>query len=211
MIRVALAGFVALASGLILTACLPFIPGPSPITRSSPSSASVQTPSLEITASPLPTLTIAPSSTFSPVPTGTFTPIPSFTSTIGSTGAPVTASFTTAVDMAGTALPLNVTAILVTDTATPFGTPANLNSIYGPVHIQNKSHVQVDLSFHCTTSKGVEIIIEFNNVRNVVTTLPIGNYAYVMYMGGRRSIGSFSYLTVRKLTFTVYRDGVVIQ
>jgi hypothetical protein len=211
MKRVALTGCVALASGLILAACLPVIPKPVQVNLSSATPLADELPSPGSTTTPTSTLSIESSSTSTLIPTSTFTPIPSFTSTIGSIETTTPVGVTPTIGFTGTAAPSALTAILVTDTATPFGALSNPNTIYGPVHIQNKSRLQVDLSLHCTTSKGVEIIIEFNRVRNVVTMLPEGDYVYVIYMGGRQSIGSFSYLTVRKLSFTIYQDGVVIQ
>ena len=211
MKRVALTGCIALASGLILAACLPVIPKPVQVNLSTPTLSADILQSPESTSTPTSTLAIAASSTPSLIPTSTFTPIPSFTPTLGNTETATSVGLTPTIEITGTTVPAELTAIIITDTATPFGFDGRLNTIYGPVHIQNKSHLQVDLSFHCTTSKGLEIITEFNNVRNVVTTLPQGNYVYVIYMGGRQSVGSFSYLTVRKLSFTIFQDGVVIQ
>jgi hypothetical protein len=41
--------------------------------------------------------------------------------------------------------------------------------------------------------------------------LPQGNYVYVVYVGGRRIIGNFSFLIAQKLLISIYQDRVVIQ
>jgi hypothetical protein len=211
MKRAALAGCITLASGLILAACLPPFSIPTKIRLSSPTLAQNQGPSPEFTTRPSSTLNIEASSTPALLPTGTFTPIPSLTSTIGDAGNTPYLGLTPTLDITGTVSPFGITAVLITDTATPAGSDLGLHAIYSPVHIQNKSRTQVDLSLHCTTSKGVQIILEYNNLRNVVVLLPQGNYIYVVYVGGRQSVGSFSHFTARKLSITIYQDSVVIQ
>jgi hypothetical protein len=69
----------------------------------------------------------------------------------------------------------------------------------------------VDISLHCTTKKGLQAILEYNNIRNVFTMLPEGNYVYVVYVGGRQVVGGFSFLTAQKLFIDVYKDRVVIH
>lgn len=41
--------------------------------------------------------------------------------------------------------------------------------------------------------------------------LPQGNYVYVVYVGGRQIIGSFSFFIAQKLIISIYQDRVVIQ
>jgi hypothetical protein len=211
MKRVVLAGCITLASSLILAACLPPLPIPKQISLPSSTLAPDQSPSPEFTASPSSTSTVEASFTPALLPTSTFTPIPSLTPTFGDTGTtPLEGSIPT-LDITGTVAPSSITAVLVTDTAAPAGSDLGLSTTYGPVHIQNKSRTQVDLSLHCTTSKGVQIFLEYDNLRNVVAMLPHGNYVYVLYAGGRQSVGSFSHFAARKLSITIYQDSVVIQ
>ena len=207
MKRVALAGCVALVSVLILAACLPSIPNPLNINLSSPTLVPQQSPSP--VASPTVTPTIEPSSTPTFLPTSTFTPIPSLTPTVFSSPTATSISTDTAIPIvSGTPAAISMTVVVETDTA---GLHGPLNSIYLPAHIDNFSHSQVDISLHCTTIKGVEIVLEFNNVRHISTNLPQGNYVYVAYVGGRQMIGNFSFLTARKLRITIYSDSVVIH
>ena len=211
MKRVVITGCITLASGLILAACLPPLSIPKQITLSSPTLAQVQGPSPELTATPSSTPTIEASFSAALSPTSTFTPIPSLTPTFGDTGTIPYEGPIPTLDLTGTVAPFGITAVLITDTAAPAGSDLGLSTTYGPVHIQNKSRSQVDLSLHCTTSKGVQIILEYDNLRNVVALLPHGNYVYVLYVGGRQSVGSFSHFTSQKLSITIYQDSVVIQ
>ena len=211
MKRVVLAGCIILASSLILAACLPPLSIPTQISIPSPTLSQAQGPSPEFMAPPSSTPTIEASLTPALPPTSTFTPISSLTPTFGDTGTTPYESPIPTLDITGAVAPFGITAVLITDTAAPAGSDLGLSTTYGPVHIQNKSRAQVDLSLHCTTSKGVQIFLEYHNLRNVVAMLPRGNYIYVLYVGGRQSVGSFSHFTSQKLSITIYQDSVVIQ
>ncbi len=74
MKRVVLAGIVALASGAILAACLPPLPGPTKSKPSSPTPLPVPRASPEAATATISTLFIEASSTPTLFPTDTFTP-----------------------------------------------------------------------------------------------------------------------------------------
>jgi hypothetical protein len=75
----------------------------------------------------------------------------------------------------------------------------------------NRSGTQADISLHCTTRKGQFTILEFENVRSLGIDAPLGDYVYVVYVGGRQLIGDFSFRTDQKLTITIYQDRVTVH
>ncbi len=192
---------IVLACGLSLAACLPNLPGilastPVPSTQSvevSPTSQATSTLTSSLTATPVPTYLANTS--------GTFTAIPTFTPT-GNPGTAVTATGT-----APTTEP--------TETATVLE-PVSLDklppsTVYKRVRIENQSRSQMDISLHCTTVKGLQTVLEYENVKNISIQAPDGNYIYVVYAGGRQMTGSFSLLTVPSLIITVYKDRVAVH
>jgi hypothetical protein len=201
---------LVLAAGAFLAACAPGFP-------SLPALAPIATP-----ASPLPLSTataaatstpvIAPTS--SPTATLTFTPIPSLTPTAvvetaltpgaGATGSPA-ASFT----------PVVLGTLQATGTAT-LVEPISLDklppdTVYKRVRIDNESRAQMDISLHCTTHQGLHTILEYTNVRNLTIEAPEGDYVYVVYVGGRQIVGTFSLRHVPSVYITVYKDHVTVR
>jgi hypothetical protein len=84
-------------------------------------------------------------------------------------------------------------------------------TIYKRVRIENRSRSQMDISLHCTTLKGLQTVLEYENVKNLSVEAPDGNYIFVVYAGGRQMTGGFSLLTVPSLTITVYADRVAVH
>jgi hypothetical protein len=189
----------------MLTACMPL---GSETTQIVPP---INTSVLGSTASPelTPTKTAVDSAakpTSTPIPTDRFTPIPSFTSTLAVDH--FVSSITPVV-------PFTDTAVAITSTPGSIGSveidklPAD--TLYKPVRIQNSSGKQVDITLYCTTNKGFQTILEYNNVGNLFTAIPEGKYSYVIFVGGRQLVGGFSFLTARKLLITIYKDRVAIH
>jgi hypothetical protein len=187
---------VALGVVLSLAACLPTIPGTIP-PEPSPALTFESTPSAQPTSpGPAPRSTATLGLTFTPIPT--LTVAASLPVATTSTGSGAT-SFPTPPDA----------------TATP-GETLSLDklppgTVYKSVRIQNQSHSQMDVSLHCTTIHGLHTVLEYNNVRNLTTQAPEGDYIYVLYVGGRQMSGSFSLLHVPAVTITVYADRVAIH
>jgi hypothetical protein len=206
MKRIALTGSIALASGLILTACLPAISDNKRVNPILQTPVLESTPSGEFTTTKTSTASIELSSTATLIPTSQFTPIPSFTSAVEPA---------IEVPLIVTAIPISVTGIFISDTATPIESVGidklPSNTIYKPVHIQNISGKQVDITLHCTTNKGLQTILEYKNVKNLFTDLPEGDYVYVIFVGGRQLVGSFSFMTAAKLFITIHKDRVAIH
>ena len=200
MWRVA-ARWIVFGLGLSLSACLPNLPGlvrpasPSAVKSLASSPASQGT----FSATSLPTASASPMHL---VNSGTsFTAIPSFTATL----AP---GSTVAITDTPSAIALPVTATML-DSISLDKLPES--TVYKRVRIQNQSRSQMDISLHCTTVKGLQTVLEYNNVRNLSIQAPDGDYIYVIYVGGRQMTGGFTLLTVPSLTITVYSDRVAIH
>lgn len=191
---------VTFALGLMLTACLPALPGQTEVNQATPSLSSDKQAATEAptqTTEPLPTSTLVPTKTFTPIPS--LTP-PSASETPIATaiiGTPATSTSQT--PSATTTLPgLSIDKL-------PAGT------IYVRIRIENKSRTQMDISLQCTTRQGLFTVLEYTNVRSIFVDAPQGNCVYVVYVGGRQLIGNFSLSADRKLTITVYKDRVAIH
>jgi hypothetical protein len=213
MKRVAIEGSIAFTSVVLLTACAPVIPDNVQGNPTLQTPVSALSPSAIATTSLTATLTIETISTAIFLPASQFTPIPSFTTTAGP-GVEIPA---TAADFL-----ISVTDTPIIDIETPFtgaATPLesvsldklSSNTLYKPVHIQNNSGKQIDINFQCTPNKGMQISLEYYNVKNLFANLPEGNYIYVIYVGGRQLSGGFSLMTAPKLFITIYKDRVVVQ
>lgn len=207
MKRVAFLRSIALVSCFTLSACLPLLGNPA-FDLPSPTPEAVQNTSPAPKTITVPTVSteFPPSQAF--FPTGLFTPIPSFT--------PTSTKTSVAIPLATETPSLHsLTAILVTDTVDSAGSigidklPAN--TVYKPAHIQNISRTQVDFELHCTTNHGLQTVLEYENLRNVFTMLPEGNYFYVVYVGGKRLVGNFTFITNPKLFIVIDKDRVVIH
>jgi hypothetical protein len=196
-----------------MTACVPVIPDnfQGNPTLQTPDLAPL--PSAVVTTTLTSTVTIEITSTTTLLPTSRFTPIPSFTSTV---------HYGVEDSSTVTNLPIYFTETPIPDTDTPVsGTTTPIesvslgklppNPIYKPVHIQNGSGKQVDITLDCTTNKGRQIILEYNNVKNLFTDIPEGNYVYVIFVGGRQLTGGFSFMTAPKLFITIYQERVAVH
>jgi hypothetical protein len=205
MRRAVVAGRIAITSGLMLTACMPVVSETTQIAPTAQPPILGSTPSVEFTTTKTSDgIDTKPTST--PIPTSQFTPIPSFTSTPAVDH--LVSSITPVFAFTDTAVAISLTPGLIGPVEID-KLPAN--TVYKPVHIQNISGKQVDITLYCTTNKGFQTILEYNNVGNLFTAIPEGKYSYVMFVGGRQLVGGFSFLTARKLLITIYKDRVAIH
>ncbi len=177
-----------------LPALAPAAPTATPAPLSTATAAATDTP------------VIAPSN--SPTPAATFTPIPSLTPTAGletalspSVLATGTLGITTTPQATGTATLVEAISL---DKLPP-------DTVYKRVRIDNESHAQMDISLHCTTHQGLHTILEYTNVRNLTIEAPEGDYVYVVYVGGRQIVGSFSLRHVPSAYITVYKDHATVR
>ena len=189
---------LTLTLGLILTACLPVIP--TQTISNTPvivDSVDLQATTATMTAAFTQTPKTTPTATL--LPTSTFTPIPSLTPTNATP--------------AGTQN-LTATPSAMATMTTTLGEAISIdklpkNTVYGTIRVQNKSGTQVDISLHCTTHQGLQTILEYNNIKSIFVRAPEGNYIYVVYVGGRKLVGSFSFFNTNIMTIIVYRDSVL--
>jgi hypothetical protein len=182
---------------------LPTLPALAPV---APTASTAPLPTATPAASNTPV--IAPSNTATALPA--FTPIPSFTPT----SLPETAGSPT-----GSPVPLGTVTLATSPEAAATATlvePISLDklpsdTVYKRVRIDNESHAQMDISLHCTTHQGLHTILEYTNVRNLTIEAPEGDYVYVVYVGGRQIVGSFSLRHVTSAYITVYKDHVTVR
>lgn len=194
-----------LALILILTACLPIIPGQTAINQPP---QSIPTVDLNLatetmtgtvvaqTSEVLPTPQLLPSSTFTAIPSLTPSTLPANTTTLSVTS--ITGSPT------------------VTITGTPSSGPFAIDTLppgtdYGSIRLENKSNRKADVTLYCTTRQGYQTILDYSSVRSMTINAPQGNYSYLVYVNGVKLSGGFSFLANQKLTLTIYRDKVVIH
>ncbi len=189
---------IVLVLVLLLSSCLPALPGQTAIElpTSTPAfgltSASAATATLTFTPSPVPssTPTISPTSTFTPI--STFTPMGGLVIT----GTPLANTTVSATIVPGELVSLD---------------KLPSSTIYETIVINNNSETEVDISLHCTTIHGLQTVLEYIHVRHLTIQAPQGNYVYVVYVGGKMLSGGFPLLTQFKKSITIYKDRVVIQ
>ncbi len=201
------AHIVVLALSLTLTACLPSlqnlviptIPAPQAMSPAAPLPA----------ASALPSATALPTTT----PTAPFTPIATFTPGGGTSTTPSPTPSSTGTQPT----PTGPTAMF-TQAAAPGTLPVSVNmdklprdTVYKPVVIRNKSHAQMDISLHCTTHQGLQTVIEYEHVRTLSDEIPECDYVYVVWVGGRQIVGSFTLYRISDIAITVYAQRVEVH
>ncbi len=187
--------FMLIACGFSLVACAPNLPALQFFATASP------VPSLVSRTTSTPAATPASAVATSLGSTATFTPIATFTPTVGATSG-VTQT------LAPASTPATETAIPVESVSLDKLPPG---TVYRHVRIEDRAHLPMDISLHCTTIHGLHTVIEYNNVRSITVQAPEGNYVYVFYVGGHRMMGSFSLLDAGSVTLTVYKDRVAIH
>jgi hypothetical protein len=190
---------VVLALALSLTACLPAFPN-----QTKANSVPSPTPDILSTAEALAgTLVVEteqslPTPTLAATDTSTATPSPSSTPT-GQTPTPTVSAATT-----GTTTATSAAGVIAVDKLPP-------GTAHGTIVIQNSSGTHADISLQCVTPQGYSVILEYDEVFSVTVKAPLGSYGYVVYVGGKRIIGGFSYMTPTKLSITIYKDHVAIH
>lgn len=82
---------------------------------------------------------------------------------------------------------------------------------FGHIELTNKSKTDVYISMRCVTKEGYITIIEYPVESYVNAKGPIGQYTYVVWVGGRKIDGSFSLKGGRDLSIIIYKDRVTIK
>jgi hypothetical protein len=231
---------VVILSSLLLGGCLPagFLPQTQPQKpqpRATNTSAILSLQDLVATGTAIAALTLQAMPTASPtpsatleIPTNTLDPN-SFILTLGAaTAAPAETDTPNPVMLtlgAATAAPMDTstpspTAAVKNNTSTPISGPIQVGSIpanlpKGFITISNRSKVQAYISLHFLMSGGREAYFEypFNKISFSLfkDKIPAGKYNYVLWVGGREFIGSFSLGVSQDLSINIFKDHVVIN
>jgi hypothetical protein len=149
----------------------------------------------------LPTPALIDTPSFTPIPRPSQlsgTPPPSVTPTATLTATAGTARTPTSASPSPSSVPFSIDTL-----------PANTR--YGTIRLENRSKTGVSVSLHCTTHQGYQTVLEYDVYRTTIVEAPLGDYVYVVYIGGHKYVGSFSYGQPSPLTITFYRDKVVIH
>jgi len=148
---------------------------------------------------PPPTDTIIPN-TDTPIPNLTTTPV---TATSGPGDIP-TVTFTPTLVPSGslTASPTN--GVLT------YGTLPPENNPYVGITIINESKAEAYISLQVVTDQGYTII-EYPVKRTVKVKIPTGDYAYVVWVGGKQFVGYFHIGKNSDITIRIFKDKVEVQ
>lgn len=166
------------------------------------------------------TTTAAPSTT--PIPSDTPSAAPSQTSTpAAAANSSVPATAVTFVNMVivseGTVTNPSATPVKPTSTITPAATAQILIHgtmppavPYGKITLVNMSKADAYISLQCTTLSGEETIMEYPVKAKIRENAPAGNYLYVLWVGGKKIVGTFHLDRSQELQLTIYKDEVRI-
>lgn len=157
------------------------------------------------TQPPASTATLAPTETPTALPS--FTPIPTLTPTRNTTAAVSPAAGATTTAVAST---VSASATVAVDEPISIDKLPK-DTVYKRVRIENATRSQMDISLHCTTPQGLHTILEYEGVKHLTVEAPDGDYVYVVYVGGRQIVGSFSLRHVPGVLLTVYSDHVTVR
>jgi len=176
--------------------------------------AAAQTLAAQPSPTPIPpneteTAVIGPSSAPEVTDTPSLSPIPNLTTT------PVTAT-SIVVDDSNSTPTVTLTTIPATATLTPtlgvitYGTlpPAVPSS---DVYLINKSKLQAYITLQLCDTEAAGAILGYPIQKTVKIKAPLGNYIYVVWVGGRQLTGTLKVHKSTDLSITVYKDKVLIQ
>jgi len=135
--------------------------------------------------------------TVTPQPNLTTTPV---TSTIGTTSS---ASFTSTLQAGD--ITLTPTLGVMTYGTLPPAVP------FAKVTLINKSKAQAYISLQNYPANGNATILEYPVGKQIGIKAPLGNYIYVVWVGGRKITGSFVLHNNNDITITIYKDKVIVQ
>ena len=152
-----------------------------------------------IMASPSTDITITVSNT--PAPNLTTTPV---TATNGPSGNPNITSTPTTGTSAGE-ITLTPTLGVLTYGTLPPAVPSST------VYLVNKSKAQAYISLQLSDTEAKGAILEYPVQNTVKIKAPIGNYLYVVWVGGKKLTGTLKVRKNNDLSITIYKDKVVIH
>ena len=208
---------------LVLGACLPFSPTPTPGTG--PTVDLAQTVDAALTIAVAQTLTAQPTVApvtntpvlASPIPAATETPVATFTPVVDLSATPTTTFTPTATATTVPGIP-TFTATLAAGqvTASPtlgirtYGTlpPA---VPFSHITLINKAKTEAYISLQVTMPDGRYSIIEYPVEGKIKIQAPIGYYLYVAWVGGNKMVGEFNLHHNEELSIFLYKDKIVVQ
>jgi len=214
--------FILILSLLVITtACLPVTVPTAPVSEvdiQATIDAIVQTAAAQTLAAQ-PTSTIAPvTDTATPTMTSpptdvtitlSTTPVPNLTTTpVTATSGPTDDPNITSTPTAGT--------LTGEITLTPTLGPLTYGTLppavpFSTVYLVNKSKTQVYISLQLCDTEAAGTILEYPVRNTLKIKAPLGNYLYVVWVGGRERVGTLKVKKGEDLTITVYRDKVVVK
>jgi hypothetical protein len=219
--------FLLAVLSIILTACLPA----SVQTQAAPTANLEATAAIlsQQTLQSLPTPTLLPSETpvivppsetpTQPTPTETQNPILlTLTATLGTGTVAANGISGTQLTSIPGSLQATTTPSSTLDPAIATGTahfqyygtmPPNLP--FGEVILINKSKAEVYVSLQCTTKEGYVTIIEYPVKNTVEAKAPIGQYVYVIWVGGNKLVGDFSLTHEKDIKITIFKDRATVK
>jgi len=138
--------------------------------------------------------------------TSTSTPEPNLTTTPAtSTSGPANSTTATLITSQAGAPTLTPTLGILTYGTLPPAVP------FSKVTLINKSKAQAYISMQNYPADGNVAILEYPVEKRVEVKAPLGNYVYVVWVGGRKISGSFVLQKDNDITITIYKDKVVVQ
>jgi len=138
--------------------------------------------------------------------TSTSTPEPNLTTTPAtSTSGPANSTTATLITSQAGAPTLTPTLGILTYGTLPPAVP------FSKVTLINKSKAQAYISMQNYPADGNVAILEYPVEKRVEVKAPLGNYVYVVWVGGRKISGSFVLQKDNDVTITIYKDKVVVQ
>ena len=138
--------------------------------------------------------------------TSTSTPEPNPTTTPAtSTSGPANSTTATLITSQAGAPTLTPTLGILTYGTLPPAVP------FSKVTLINKSKAQAYISMQNYPADGNVAILEYPVEKRVEVKAPLGNYVYVVWVGGRKISGSFVLQKDNDITITIYKDKVVVQ
>jgi len=200
-------------------ACLPVAPAPN---TPAPTVDILGTANANGLTAQAQTLAAQPTPTAVP-PTETFTPPPMDTAVIVNTDTPLpnlttTPATATSGGPADVVFPSNTPTLAVAGSFTPsptnaimtYGTLPPANRPYIDATLLNKSRTEAYISLQVVTDQGYTII-EYPVEKVVKILIPVGNYTYVAWVGGRQFVGYFHAGKDNSVTITMFKDKIVIN
>lgn len=198
---------LATLAALLIGAC-GFLPTPANPTPTgiieSPTTVPTQTDTAQSTETSAPATETFTSTPDVPILNPTITPIPpeNLTTTPATATSGIVTETPTAVSFPSSATPSPTLGVLTYGTLPP-AVP------YNTIKLVNKAKAEAYISLQQQDGKGA--IIEYPVRGQVSVDIPIGQYIYVAWVGGKKMTGSFKMGAFDTVTIFLYKDRIVVE